>query len=353
MGVSPSPRKANRNKVSEHTGIFGLQYHWYRITPLHLILFPISVIFGLLAGMRRWLYRNGVLASKKLPVPVIVVGNITVGGSGKTPLTLWLAQQLIAQGWHPAIISRGYRGKANFPQAVTPSSDADQVGDEPLLMAQRKLCPVWVGRNRAAAGLALLQAHPECDVIISDDGLQHYRLRRDVEIAVVDGVRCYGNGFLLPAGPLREPVSRLDSADAVIIHGGVPASGQYSMQLSGNNFYNLRNPNTSAHASAFCGQNLHAIAGIGHPQRFFAHLNQLGLKVHDHPFSDHHRYTPADLAYDSADATLMTEKDAVKCATLFNQGSWAPEKCWVLRVDAQLDPSLIPFILERIAPNGR
>jgi len=323
-----------------------LERHWYCITPLHLILLPISFIFRLLSALRRALYRNGMLTGEKLPVPVIVVGNITVGGSGKTPLTLWLAQQLLDSGWHPGIISRGYGGTNNSPQAVHPSSDPDAVGDEAVLMAQRKLCPVWVGRNRVAAAHALLQAHPECDVLLSDDGLQHYRLQRDVEIAVVDGVRRFGNGFLLPAGPLREPLSRLSEVDAIVVHGGA-AAGEFSMQLHGESFYNLLNPGTSAQAADFYGQSLHAIAGIGHPRRFFGHLNRLGLTVHAHPFPDHHRYLPDDLAYADADAILMTEKDAVKCM------AFATEKCWVLRVDAQLDPSFTQHILERITPDGR
>ncbi len=323
-----------------------LEQHWYRITPLHLILLPVSLVFRLLVATRRALYRSGILASDKLPVPVIVIGNITVGGSGKTPLTLWLAQQLVEYGWHPGIISRGYGGTAKFPQAVHAASDPAEVGDEAVLMAQRKLCPVWVGRDRPAAARALLQAHPECDVLLSDDGLQHYRLRRDVEIVVVDGTRRYGNGWLLPAGPLREPQSRLLAADAVVINGGAATAGEYSMQLDGTVFYNLLNPDTTARAADFNGQNLHAMAGIGHPQRFFAHLNRLGLKVQAHPFSDHHRYVPADLVYTDANAILMTEKDAVKCAP------FATEKCWVLRVDAQLEPTLTQFILERITPNG-
>ena len=333
-----------------------LERHWYRITPLHLILLPLSFVFGMLASLRRALYRSGMLTSEKLPVPVIVVGNITVGGSGKTPLTLWLAQQLLDSGWHPGIISRGYTKASSkcghscttpAPQAVYPSSDPDVAGDEAVLMAQRKLCPVWVGRNRAAAAHALLEAHPECDVLLSDDGLQHYRLQRDVEIAVVDGTRRFGNGFLLPAGPLRELPSRLAEVDAIVVQGGTAAAGEFSMQLHGESFYNLLNPGTSAQAADFFGQRLHAIAGIGHPQRFFAHLNKLGLTVHAHPFPDHHRYLPADLAYAGADAILMTEKDAVKCM------EFATEKCWVLRVDAQLDPSFTQHILERITPDGR
>ncbi len=324
-----------------------LERHWYRITPLHLILLPISFIFRLLAGIRRTLYRSGILPSKKLPIPVIVVGNITAGGSGKTPLTLWLTQQLLDNGWHPGIISRGYASTAASSQAVYNSSDPGAVGDEAVLMAQRKLCPVWVGQDRVAAARELLRAHPECDVLLSDDGLQHYRLRRDAEIVVVDGARRFGNGFLLPAGPLRELPSRLAGADAVVVNGGAPAAGEYAMQLQGERFYNLLNPSTQAHAADFHGQHLHAIAGIGHPQRFFDHLSHLGLAVQTHPFPDHYRYTPGDLAFADADAILMTEKDAVKCA------AFATEKCWVLRVDAQVDPSLTQLTLERITQNGR
>jgi tetraacyldisaccharide 4'-kinase len=324
-----------------------LERHWHRITPLHLILLPASIFFRLLSGMRRALYRYGILPREKLPVPVIVVGNINVGGSGKTPLTLWLAQQLLDNGWHPGIISRGYGGTATAAQAVYSSSDPRVVGDEAVLMAQRKLCPVWVGRDRPAVARALLRAHPGCDAILSDDGLQHYRLQRDIEIAVVDGVRRFGNGWLLPAGPLREPVSRLAQVDAVVVNSGTAAPGEFGMQLHGSSFYNLLNPDTVLQAADFQGVRLHAIAGIGHPERFFAHLKNLGLIVQTHPFPDHHRYAPDDLCYEGADAILMTEKDAVKC------GAFANEKCWVLRVDARTDPALAQIILERISPNGR
>lgn len=322
----------------------GLQQQWYKITPLHLLLLPLSLLFFLLSASRRLLYRLGIFSSIKLPVPVIIVGNITVGGSGKTPLTLWLAQQLIAQGRHPGIISRGFGGSSATPQQVLPDSSPDIMGDEPVLMAQRKLCPVWVGRDRPATAQALLQAHPECDVIISDDGLQHYRLQRDVEIAVVDGVRRFGNGLLLPAGPLRELPSRLCEVNAIVTNGGSAHNGEFSMQLNGVQFYNLRDPARTATAANFQGQQVHAIAGIGHPERFFAHLRQLCLTTQTHPFPDHHRYCAADLAFGDDKPILMTEKDAVKCPL------FAHENCWVLRVEAQLDPALIQLILKKIAP---
>lgn len=325
-----------------------LQHHWYRLSPLHLLLIPLSLIFRALAAVRRALYRGGLLASVRLPVPVVIVGNISVGGTGKTPLTLWLAQQLIEEGWHPGIVSRGYTKAAERTrktlQEVTSDDTADEVGDEPLLMAQRALCPVWIGRDRPAAAQALLDAHPECDIILSDDGLQHYRLQRDAEIVVVDGARRFGNGLLLPAGPLREPVSRLHEVDAVVVNGGEAQGSEFAMRLEGTSFYNLLNPEMLVLAGAFAGQRLHAIAGIGHPQRFFAHLEHLGLPAQRHAFPDHHRYTASDIAFADADAILMTEKDAVKCAP------FATERCWVLRVDAQVSPALTRLILKKVTP---
>jgi tetraacyldisaccharide 4'-kinase len=190
----------------------------------------------------------------------------------------------------------------------------------------------------------LLQAHPECDIILSDDGLQHYRLQRDAEIVVVDGARRFGNGLLLPAGPLREPVSRLRQVDAVVVNGGVAQGSEFAMSLQGTRFYNLLNPEMAVSAGDFAGQRLHAIAGIGHPQRFFAHLELLGLPIQHHAFPDHHRYTASDIAFADADAILMTEKDAVKCA------AFATEQCWVLRVDAQVSPALTQLILEKVTP---
>ncbi len=325
-----------------------LQQHWYRLSPLHLLLHPLSLVFRLLAALRRALFRTGLLSSVKLPVPVIVVGNITVGGTGKTPLTLWLAQQLIETGWHPAIISRGYHSDGDAAaHEVHQKDDADAVGDEPLLMARRALCPVWIGRDRPAVALALLQVHPECDIIVSDDGLQHYRMQRDVEIAVVDGVRRFGNGLLLPAGPLREPLSRLREVDAVVINGGPPDTAEgILMSLHGSQFHNLLDPSQVRSAADFDGLKVHAIAGIGHPQRFFRHLQQLGLQPVTHAFPDHHRYTGDEINPKDADAVLMTEKDAVKCAT------FATAKHWVLQVDAQVAPPLFNLITEKLS-HGR
>jgi tetraacyldisaccharide 4'-kinase len=325
----------------------GLERHWHRLTPLHLLLIPASLLFGLLAALRRALYRNGLLKSERLPVPVVVVGNIGVGGAGKTPLTLALAQQLTELGLHPLIVSRGYGGDSTQPRTVTPDSDPAQVGDEPLLMARRGPCPVWTGRDRAAAARAGLLANPRCDVVLCDDGLQHYRLQRDVEIAVIDGTRGFGNGWLLPAGPLREPASRLRSVDAVVINGGDAVPGQYAMQLEGVQFRNLLDPNLTVEASHFIATRNHAVAGIGNPQRFFSHLESLGMRFTPHPFPDHHPYRAEDLAFDDCDAVLLTEKDAVKCA------AFADARYWMLRVEARIDPALIAHILRKISPHGR
>jgi tetraacyldisaccharide 4'-kinase len=329
---------------------------WYRrqLAFALLPLLPLSWLFSLLAFGRRGLYRLGMLASHRLPVPVIVVGNLTVGGSGKTPLVLWLVECLRQQGWQPGIISRGYGGSLAGVQCVTPDSPASLVGDEPLLLARRSGVPVFVGRDRVAAGQALLAAHPACRVIISDDGLQHYRLQRAVEIAVFDG-RAVGNGWMLPAGPLRESLRRLSQVTAVVWNStpvqplsalpvAVPA---FAMRLSGQSFYRLGEAAQRCSAADLRGKPLRAMAGIGDPARFFAQLKGLGLEFEAHPFSDHHDYSAADLAFAQDGILLMTEKDAVKCAGLIRT------EAWVLPVDAELaasadGTSLRTIILEKI-----
>ncbi len=336
-----SPRRASPNNK-----VRWLQTHWYRITPLHLILFPISMVFRALVTLRRDMYRNGMLASDQLLLPVIVVGNINVGGTGKTPLTLALAQQLVEHGWHPLIVSRGFGGTTQQPQYVSEASNAPKVGDEPLLMARRNICPVWIGRDRARTARSALQAHPQCDVVLCDDGLQHYRLQRDVEIAVIDGARGFGNGLMLPAGPLREPVSRLQEVDAVVVNGEDAPAGRFVMRLSGDVFYNLLDPEKKTSAEYFHNLRNHAVAGIGNPQRYFRHLETLGITCTPHAFPDHYPYRADDLSFADCDAILMTEKDAVKCA------AFADARYWVLRVDAQIDPALLEQILRKIESHG-
>lgn len=321
-----------------------LQRQWYRISIWHLVLIPISWVFGLVIILRREAYRIGWLASCKLPIPVIVVGNITVGGTGKTPLVVWLAQQLQAMGFHPGIISRGYGAEHRQPMPVHADSDARALGDEPVLIAMRTGLPVWVCRDRVASARALRQAHPACDVIISDDGLQHYRLQRDVEIAVIDGQRLFGNRQLLPAGPLREPPSRLKEVDAIVCNGGFsPADGHvYDMRLNAGSFRQVRNPARTASASDLEQKTLLAIAGIGHPERFFAQLREMQLVFESRAFPDHHPYVAEDLQAQGVDAILMTEKDAVKCRG-FAQDHW-----WYLPVDAAIEDGLLRQILPKL-----
>lgn len=317
---------------------------WQRRGLAARLLLPAGLLFSLLALLRRLAYRLGWLSAVRLPVPVVVVGNIIAGGAGKTPLTLWLARQLAALGRHPGIVSRGYGRHDDKVRKVGAGDTAASVGDEPLLLARRAHCPVFVGADRAAAGQALLAAHPECDVILCDDGLQHYRLARDVELAVLDR-RGLLNGWPLPAGPLREPASRLRKVAALILNGaavaplaGVPTFG---MRLRGERFHRLDAPEQSCTARELAGLRLHAVAGIGEPQRFFDHLAALGLCCEIHPFPDHHRYTRADLQFDG-DAILTTEKDALKCAGL------ATAPIWILPVEAVIEPDLARFVLEII-----
>ncbi|MEF8700310.1 MAG: tetraacyldisaccharide 4'-kinase [Candidatus Accumulibacter sp. UW26] len=314
---------------------------WYRRNLAAALwpLLPVSWLFGLLVDLRRRLYRCALLPSQRLPVPVIVVGNLTVGGSGKTPLVLWLVGRLREQGWRPGIISRGYGGAAHKVRPVLASSPASLVGDEPLLLARRSAVPVFVGGDRPAAGRALLAAHPECDVIVSDDGLQHYRLQRTFELAVFDQ-RGAGNGCLLPAGPLREPLRRLAGIDAVVWNGSPEARvvtaarrlPQFDMRLVGQLFVGANDAARSCDAASLRGRKLFAIAGIGDPQRFFSQLTALGLTFEARPFPDHHAYCAADLAFARNGILLMTEKDAVKCAPL------ATGEAWVLPVEAVISP---------------
>ena len=315
--------------------------HWYRLSALSLALWPASLLYRLLVTLRQFAYRSGVVPAVKLPAAVIIVGNIVVGGTGKTPLVLWLASSLRRCGWKPGILSRGYRGGAAGPMAVAASSPAELVGDEPLLLARNSACPVWIGRDRVKAGCELLAAHPECNVLILDDGLQHYRLVRDIEIAVEDA-RGTGNGMLLPAGPLREPASR--RVDAWIANSAPPGkhSPSFRMDLRGDTFRGVATPHIEVAAAALAHRKLHAVAGIGNPERFFEHLAQLGLASVNHAFPDHHVYTASDLDFRDCEALLMTEKDAVKCE------AFAREHWYALQVEAELAPAFFDFILAKL-----
>jgi tetraacyldisaccharide 4'-kinase len=328
---------------------------WFRerLSLALLPLLPLSWLFRGLAALRRFSYRRGILRTVALPVPVIVVGNLTVGGSGKTPLTLWLVERLRERGWRPGVVSRGYGG-GGAVRPVLPASDAARVGDEPLLLARKSGVPVFVGRDRAAAGQALLAAHPECDVLVSDDGLQHYRLARSVEIAVFDR-RGAGNGRFLPAGPLREPLSRLAGVTAVVMNGEAarvdPAGAPcFPMRLAGQCFEALEDRRKTCSAADLRGKTLYAVAGIGDPARFFAQLAGLGLAFSEHPFPDHQAYRAEDLSFARGGALLMTEKDAVKCARLVLSEAWV----WPVEADigdASDGKRLLDTILEKL--NGR
>jgi len=305
-----------------------LESAWYS-ERAPLLLRPLSSLYGLLLALRSALYRSGILASGHPGIPVIIVGNLTVGGTGKTPLVQWLAQQLGLQGWQVGIISRGHGGanarRRDAARLVLPDDDAAEVGDEPLLLARETRVPVAIGVRRVQA--ARLLAAQGCQVLVADDGLQHLALKRDIEIAVVDGKRPFGNGSLLPAGPLREPASRLADVDAVVVHGdSIPVSNPgavpaFHMRLDAEQLVGLVQGNVSE-PKAWQGRRVHAVAGIGNPQRFFATLRGLGMQPVEHVFPDHHRYRPADLAFGDALEIVMTAKDAVKCATFATGGMW-------------------------------
>jgi len=313
---------------------------WYRRGPTALLLWPLSLLFGIVVALRLLLYKIRIFKSGHPGIPVIVVGNLTVGGSGKTPLVIWIAEFLKSKGWSPAIISRGYGVKVETPRAATVASEASEVGDEPIVLARRSGCPVWIGPDRVQVAAVLRAAHPDVNVQVLDDGLQHYRLRRDIEIAVVDA-RGLGNGFMLPAGPLREPRLRLRTVDAVVAHGGSPAR-DFSMSLVGEEVHRMTDARERRSLKAFAGQKVHGAAGIGDPNRFFVHLGRAGVKVIPHPFPDHHPFTARDLDFGDGLPVILTEKDAVKLR------SAARPEWWVLPVSARLDPGFGAWLVRKL-----
>jgi tetraacyldisaccharide 4'-kinase len=291
---------------------------WYDSRP-RLLLRPLSALYGWVVTVRRAAYRHRLLAAIHVGVPTVVIGNLTVGGAGKTSLVIWLAERLRQAGRRPGIVLRGYKGWQRVPRLVGADDDAARVGDEALLLARRTACPVAVGRRRAAA--ARLLADAGCDIIVADDGLQHLGMERDLDILVIDGERGFGNGALLPAGPLREPVSRLRAAGLVVVHGedrhGVarPAGGVLAMHLAPTSLRHLATGREEP-LHSLRGATVHAVAGIGNPQRFFDLLRKLGANPIGHPLPDHHRLAAADLAFGDGHRIVMTEKDAVRCPGL-------------------------------------
>jgi tetraacyldisaccharide 4'-kinase len=292
--------------------------YWYSRNPVAYVLLPVSWIYCCLVLVRRWLYRTRLLRSSSLPVPVIVVGNIAVGGTGKTPLLISLCELVKTHGIKAGVISRGYRGNFSGEKIVSENNTPLEVGDEPFIIFCRTGCPVSVGKDRVAAARLLLENH-KCDIILSDDGLQHYRMRRDYEIAVIDAARGHGNGYCLPAGPLREPVQRLEQVDVVVCHG--ETDQDYFFRLKFSEAINLVSGEKKTIAE-FRNNEIHAVAGIGNPERFFGQLRDNGLEIIEHAFQDHHVYNEADLEFNDDKLILMTEKDAVKCHFYGKSNAW-------------------------------
>ena len=323
-----------------------LDHYWYTQNVIAWLLLPVSWLYCALVKIRQFLYRSKILSSSKLNRPVVIVGNLTVGGTGKTPLLIALCEMLKQKGYSPGVISRGYTsntgtGVIEGVHQVSGRDTAEQVGDEPLLIVQKTHCPVVVGQNRAAAGRYLLENNT-CDIVLSDDGLQHYKLQRDLELVVIDSSRKFGNGFCIPAGPLREPVSRLDSVDIVITHNtGVSVDNESTFALFFDKPINIYTTECKA-LDEFKAAKCHAVAGIGHPQRFFNQLKANGLDIIEHAFPDHYSYKPEDLSFGDDLAIIMTEKDAVKCVAL------SLENIWAVPVTAKLTESLKSRILVSI-----
>ncbi|MEN3366994.1 MAG: tetraacyldisaccharide 4-kinase [Burkholderiales bacterium] len=312
------------------------------------MLLPVSLVFLTLTAARRALYAVGLLRSVRLPVPVIVVGNVFVGGTGKTPFTIWLVESLRHAGYVPGVISRGYGAKNDVPQTVSPDSAPGEVGDEPILIAMRGKCPVVVGRNRAAAAKELLQAYPNVNLIVSDDGLQHYALARDLEIVMCDA-RGNGNGWLLPAGPLREPPSRrrdFTVVNAERLPNGIPLDA-VRMQLVGEVAERLsdRSQSMALNAVHANGPSIVAAAGIGNPARFFATLRGAGLVFEEMPLPDHYDFSENLFKGLQADVILITEKDAVKCSRI--DALRNDPRIWVVPVTARIDKALAEQIVEK------
>jgi tetraacyldisaccharide 4'-kinase len=310
-------------------------YHW----PVIILLLPLTALFWLLSALRRKLFRLQIKPSTDIPVPVIVVGNISVGGNGKTPLVVYLAQHLIQKGYRPGVLSRGYGGKnANYPSTVELSSKVDVVGDEAILMRQHIHCPMVVDPIRPRGAMELVEKH-QCDVIICDDGLQHYALNRDIEIVVMDGQRRCGNKLLLPSGPLREGLWRLDTVDFLVLNGGSVIKGEHLMSLQAGKLINVKHPNKSLLINDLTSP-VTALAGIGNPQRFFSLLEKEQVKLKNKiSFVDHHVFSKADIP---GSAVIMTEKDAVKCTEI------AHDDCWYLPVSASLTSQFESQLMQKL-----
>ncbi len=306
-----------------------------------IILLPLSWLFRLVISIRRKLYHWGILPSKKFPIPVVIVGNITVGGTGKTPTVIALCHYLRQLGYYPGVVSRGYKSQAKqYPLTVTQSIAAHECGDEPWLIHKKTNCPVVVDPKRVRAVETLLEQE-RCDVIISDDGLQHYALQRDIEIVMINHDHGFGNAFLLPAGPLREPQSRLQSVDFVL-HKTNRANESYGVEVTLDSLYQLRS-NEQQLMTDWRGVRVHAVAGIAFPQQFFEQLTKFGMKVIPHQFPDHHAYVAGDFEFGDDNPVIMTEKDAIKCR------AFACDHWYVLAINARLPALALEGLKSRLA----
>ncbi|MCD6040041.1 MAG: lpxK [Gammaproteobacteria bacterium] len=325
--------------------MWDLQHHWYRrsLSWLTFFLLPFSYIFRFIVILRLFLYKHTILKIIHFPVPIIVIGNLTVGGTGKTPLVICLAHFLKAQGWRPGIVSRGSGGKKQVvPLWVDAQAEPVRVGDEALLLARHSTCPVVICIDRVAAVKELLNK-TNCDVVLADDGLQHYRLGRRIEIAVLDGDRKWGNGFLLPAGPLREAPHRLNRVDFIVQQGGGHESAYFQMRLQGNEFVSIIDLHKRCALTDFNKTKIHAVAGIGNPQRFFTTLRESGLDIIEHIFPDHYLYQEKDFNFPDQLPIVMTEKDKVKCEV------FADDRFWYLPVVAVVPEKLKNELLSKLS----
>ena len=328
-----------------------LNYQYYKKSSWILILLPLSYIYSLIIFLRSWSYKIGIFKMIKMDVPVVVVGNINIGGTGKTPLVIWILEKLINKGMKPGLICRGYNSNANLPQEVFRTSEVKNVGDEALMIKQRIDIPVFVGRKKSEVGKALLNFHPDIDILISDDGLQHLQLFRDFEIVVVDESRQFGNGHLIPAGPLRDKISRIKKVDALIINSGpkkksIPKSKivtQYRMTCYGNLLKNCFQKELKSSLENIMGEKeIVAVTGIGNPEKFFRKLTVAGIKFQERTFNDHHLFIESDFEDYNDMNIIMTEKDAVKCK------HFAKENFWSLPIYADVDEELFKKIIKKL-----
>jgi len=320
-----------------------IQHAWYQGHPALCLLWPLEMLYRAVVQRKRARFLRGDSATYRAPVPVIVVGNITVGGTGKTPLILWLIEQCRAQGVRVGVVSRGYGARpAHFPWTVSATDTAKQAGDEPLLIVQRSGVPLVIAPERAQAVQQLLAEH-SLDIILSDDGLQHYGLARDLELVLIDAARGLGNQRCLPAGPLREPAERLQSVDAVLLNGAEQDSHNgFAMRLQPTEWVHVRSGRREPLSYFPAQQKMHALAGIGNPQRFFKMLEGLNWQPIAHAFADHAQFTAQDLQFPDDLPVVMTEKDAVKCR------EFAADHCWYLQVAAQPSPAFSDWFAEQL-----